>query len=134
MVVKIILNWVIMKLNLLMFFFLFCFETPLKDFPFYSLIPLKDFPFYYLILLTLCFIYLQIWIRKVLCTFLVNFSSKLPMKLQDSRKHPRKMHFPTICRPKFKKIFPSVSTMGPSHRAIELSKQQRNWVFGGKWL
>ena len=50
-----ILNWVIMKLNLFMLFlfFLFCFETPLKDFPFYSLI-----------LLTLCFRYLQTSINE----------------------------------------------------------------------
>ena len=50
-----ILNWVIMKLNLFMcfFFLLFCFETSLKDFSFYSLI-----------LFILCFRHLQIRIKE----------------------------------------------------------------------
>ena len=41
------------KLNLLMFFFFFVFETPLKDFPFYSTI-----------LLTLWFRYLQTCMKE----------------------------------------------------------------------
>ena len=42
------------------------------------------------------------------------------------------MHFPAICRPKFQKNFPLVSTMGPPHGTSGLSKQYTNWIFWGK--
>ena len=74
-----------MKLNLLMYFF-FVFETPLKDFPFYYsiLIILFDLDTY------------KHGKRKVVHIFLVNFSSKLPMKLKNSKKNQRKINFSAI--------------------------------------
>ena len=66
-----------MKLNLFMcFFFLFCFWNTLERFPLYSPI-----------LLTLWFRYLKT------CVCLVNFSSKLPMKHQNSKKNPWSFFF-----------------------------------------
>ena len=63
------------------FFFVFVFKKPLKYFPFYSPI-----------LLTLWFWYLKTHIQenknKVVCTaLLLNLSSKLPIKLQNSKKN-----------------------------------------------
>ena len=74
------------------FFFPFFFETPLKDFLFYSSI-----------ILTLWFRYLHTQ-RKAVCILLVNFSSKLPIKLKNSTKNPRKMHFPAIYTYTFQKF------------------------------
>ena len=42
---------------------------------------------------------------KESCILLINFSSKLPMKLKNSEKNPRKMHFAAIFRPKFQNFF-----------------------------
>ena len=70
------------------FFFSFLFWN--TDFPFYSLIlPIPTLHTYKLT-----------W-RKLVCIFLVNFSSKLFIRLKEN---PRKMHFPAVCRPIFKKF------------------------------
>ena len=45
-------------------------------------------------------------------------TSHKTLKFQEN---PRKMHFPVIYRPKFKKTVPVVSIMGPPHGAIELN-------------
>ena len=79
-----------MKLSLFMFFvFFFGFETPLKDFQFYSYI-----------LLTLRFRYLQTRIKES-CIYLSGqiFFKNSAMKLKNSKENPRKMLF--ICRPRF---------------------------------
>ena len=111
-----ILNW-FMKLNLCMFFFFFVFETILKNYPFVSPI-----------LPTLCFRYLQTCIKES-CRYLSSQRFfKIPHKLRNSKKNPRKIHFSLICRPKLQ-IFPSVFTIGLPHEANELSKQSRNWMF-----
>ena len=126
-----------MKLNLFMcfsFLFLF-FETILKFsilFPYsYShilILILTLTPFYshiltpfYSHLLTLCFRYLQTCIKES-CKYLsCQVFSNLPIIHWNSQENPR-MHFLVIYRPKFQ-IFPSVSTLGPSQGATELSKQ-----------
>ena len=111
-----------MKINLFTVFFFvfsffcFVFETPLKDFPFYSPI-----------LLTLWFRYLQTHIKEN-CTHLPSqlFFRTLPETL-NFQKNPRKMHFSAIYRHlNFKNFSCSVY-----HGATELSKQYRNCIFGG---
>ena len=76
------------------FFFFFGFETPFKDFLFYSLI-----------LLTLWFRYLQTRIMES-CIYL---SSQLffetTLKTLKFQEKPRKIHFPTISKPKIQKFF-----------------------------
>ena len=67
--------------------------------------------------------------RKVVC-----LSSQLLFKtpnktLKFQEKIIKKMHFTAICRPKFQ-VFPSVSTMGSSRRATEITKKEGNWIFG----
>ena len=87
------------------FFVVVVFETHLKDFPFYSPI-----------ILTLWFRYLQTRTKKS-CMYL---SSQLFFKTShetlNPKKNPRKMHFPVISIPKFKKFYLGVY-LGPTPRS-----------------
>ena len=112
---KSILSWV-MKLDFFNFFFFFVFETPLKDFPFYSPI-----------LLTLWLGNLQTGIKEI-CMYLSSQPFfKTPhwtLKFQEKcvSQQSAGLHF---------KVFPLVSTMGPPHGAIELSKLKKLYFWGG---
>ena len=97
-----------MKLNLFMFFFLFVFKTPLKDFPCYPSI-----------ILTLQLRYLQ-KCKNESCMYV---SSQLFFKTpHETLKFQEKFIFLQTAELNLKKIFHSVSNMGPPQRATELSK------------
>ena len=73
------------------FFFFFDSETPLKDFPFYS--PIR---------LTFWFRYLQTCIKESCIYLSSHFSSKLIIKLRNSKKNPTKCIFQRSADIKFK--------------------------------
>ena len=78
----------VMKVNLFMCFFLFVFQTPFKDFPFYS-------PF----LLTLWFRYLQTHIKESCMYVFSQLFFKTPHKTLKFKEKSK----PAICRLKFQK-------------------------------
>ena len=91
-----------------MFFFVFVFETPLKDFLFFSPI-----------LVTLWFRCLQIHIKES-CMYLStqNFS-QTPHTFPNSKKNQGKKAFPS-------NLFPLLSTMGRTQGSTELSKESES--------
>ena len=76
------------------FFFFFVFETPLKDFPFYSYI-----------LVILLFGYLQIHIKESCMYISSQFFFKTPHETLKFQEKFQKNQFFAICRPKFQNFF-----------------------------
>ena len=90
-----ILNWVTMKLNLfVVVFFFFCFETPLKY-----------FPFYFHILLTLCFRYLETHIKESFMYVSSQLFFNTPHKTLRFQETSKKNAFSPVCRSKFLKVY-----------------------------
>ena len=90
-----ILNWVTMKLNLfVVVFFFFCFETPLKY-----------FPFYFHILLTLCFRYLETHIKESFMYLSSQLFFNTPHKTLRFQETSKKNAFSPVCRSKFLKVY-----------------------------
>ena len=114
-----ILNWV-MKLNLFMcflffiiIFFLFLFlKHPWKVFHsihlFFELFSLDTYKH----------------ARRVACIFLVNFFSKLPMKLQNSKKNPRKNAFSSNLETWISQLF-----LKTSHETLKFQKKAKKNAF-----
>ena len=100
---------------------------------------MKDFPLYSPILLTLWLKYLQTRM-KASCMYLCQLFFKVPrktLKLQKKLlplqiKKYRSKHEKSPLSTLYKVCFSSLSTLGISHGDSELSKLQKNWIFGLK--